>query len=115
MFRISILAVLLVLSSPADDLQQAVNKVMLGKQGAAFVMDVSSGKILASYRMDVAARRLASPGSTVKPFTLMALIEGGLVTESTALFCPHEVRIQDRVLDCSHPASSNAIDPVLAL
>src|SRR5688500_6780148 len=102
MFRFFPLALLLIAGPAANGLQRAVNDAMFGKQGTAFVMSVKSSEILASYRMDVAARRAASPGSTVKPFTLMALMQEGLVNETTALYCPHTVRIGDRVLDCSH-------------
>ena len=112
---VSILFLMLASSPGTDELQQAVNQAMTRRQGAAVALDVETGRILASYRMDVAARRLVSPGSTVKPFTLMALFEAGLVTEKTALFCPITVRIGDRTLDCSHAPSRDPIDPILAL
>src|SRR5688500_547449 len=99
----------------ADGLQQSVSDAMRSRQGTAFVMDVQSGQILASYQMDVAARRVASPGSTVKPFTLLALLDAGFVSEETAVFCPHTVRIGNRVLDCSHADDVRAVDPVKAL
>jgi cell division protein FtsI/penicillin-binding protein 2 len=115
MFRICILAAVLMLASAGNALQDAVNHAMFGKQGSAVVMRVGSGEILASYRIDVAARRLASPGSTVKPFTLLALMDAGLVTETTAVFCPHTVRVNERVLDCSHAEGLGAIDATRAL
>jgi penicillin-binding protein 2 len=65
--------------------------------------------------MDVAARRLATPGSTMKPFTLMALFEAGLLKEETALLCPSKVRVGNHVLDCSHPVVPTPLDPVLAM
>jgi penicillin-binding protein 2 len=109
----------LILGSPsgaADDrLQRALNEAISKRQGAALVLEVETGQILASYRMDVAARRVASPGSTVKPFTLMALLDAGLVTEKTALICPLTTRIGGRKLDCSHAAGLGPIDPVMAL
>ena len=71
-----------------DPLQEALNQTMKNRPGAAVALDVETGRIVASYHMDVAARRVASPGSTVKPFTLMALLKAGLVSESTAFFCP---------------------------
>jgi len=42
--------------------------------GTAVALDVESGRILARYHPQVAARRLARPGSTVKPFTMLALL-----------------------------------------
>jgi len=78
-------------------------------------VDVETGQVLASYRMDVAARRLAAPGSAIKPFTLMALLDAGIVKEETSLFCPRTVRIGTHILDCSHPRSPDSLDPVMAL
>ena len=109
-------SLLLVFSQSAGDrLQRALTGAMAGQEGAAVVLDVGSGEILASYRMDVAARRVAAPGSTVKPFTLMALVEAGLVDEETAVFCPLTVRIGERNVDCSHPPTPDPIDAVAAL
>jgi cell division protein FtsI/penicillin-binding protein 2 len=98
-----------------EPLQRAVNEAIGKRQGAAVALDVETGRILASYRMDVAARRIAPPGSTVKPFTLMALLDAGLVTDKTTLICPLTTRIGGRTLDCSHPAGLGPIDPVMAL
>jgi len=100
----------------ADDrLQRSLNEAIGKRQGAALVLEVETGRILASYRMDVAARRVVPPGSTVKPFTLMALMDAGLVTDKTALICPRTTRIGDRKLDCSHASDLGPIDPVMAL
>src|SRR5262249_41529804 len=74
-----------------------------------------TGQVVASYRIDVAARRLAAPGSAIKPFTLMALLDAGIVKEDTSLFCPRTVRIGTHILDCSHPRSPETLDPVMAL
>jgi len=109
----------LILVSPfqitGNRLQRSLNEVMGKREGAALVLEVETGRILASYRMDVAARRVVPPGSTVKPFTLMALMDAGLVTEKTALICPLTNRIGDRKLDCSHASGLGPIDPVMAL
>ena len=88
---------------------------MIHRQGAAVAIDVETGQVLAFYRMDVAARRLAAPGSAIKPFTLMALLDAGIVKEETSLFCPRTVRIGTHILDCSHPRSPDPLDPVMAL
>src|SRR5215472_8163554 len=87
-------------------LQRSFDDSMIHRQGAAVALDVETGQVLASYRMDVAARRLAAPGSAIKPFTLMALMDAGLVKEQTSLFCPRTVRIGAHILDCSHPRTS---------
>src|SRR5215471_8411042 len=65
-------------SATTNRLQTAVDERMSHRQGAVVVLDVHDGQVLASYHMDVAARRLVVPGSTIKPFTLMALFDSGL-------------------------------------
>jgi cell division protein FtsI/penicillin-binding protein 2 len=112
---LSILCIIITSSQGTDPFQQAVTRAMNGRQGAAVALDVVSGRILASYRMDVAARRLASPGSAIKPFTLMALVEEGVVTERTAFMCPITVRVGGRQLDCSHPASPSPFGAIQAI
>lgn len=54
-------------------LQDAVAHAMAGQRGTAVLADVQSGRVLAAYHLEVAARRLAYPGSSIKPFTLEAL------------------------------------------
>jgi cell division protein FtsI/penicillin-binding protein 2 len=96
-------------------LQQAVTRTMAGRSGAAVVVDVQSGKVLAAYRLDVAARRLAQPGSSLKPFTLMALLEAGKVNAQTTLLCQRKLTLGGHDLDCAHPVTTQPLDPATAL
>ena len=88
---------------------------MAGRRGTAVVLDVRSGQMLAAYRLEVAARRVARPGSSIKPFTLMALLEAGKVDEHTALVCKRQLSIAGHKLDCSHPQTAQPLDPAAAL
>ncbi len=88
---------------------------MSGKNGTAVVLDVVSNRIVASYRLDVAARRLALPGSSIKTFTLLALLHAGKVTSQTALMCKRPLTIAGHRLDCSHPDTHHPLDPTEAL
>lgn len=81
-------------------LQHSVSHAMAGRQGAVVVMDVASGKVLAGYRRDVAERRAVKPGSTIKPFTLLALLKTGAAGETA---CRRTLVIGSRNLSCSHP------------
>src|SRR6516164_6333028 len=64
-------------------LQEAVTHAMLGKSGTAVVMDAASGKVMAAHHLNTAAQRVALPGSSIKPFTLIALLNSSKVTEQT--------------------------------
>jgi cell division protein FtsI/penicillin-binding protein 2 len=101
--------------SVRSNLQSAVTQAMAGRRGAAVVLDVSSGRVLAAYHLDVAARRVVYPGSSIKTFTLMALLEAGKVDEHTALMCKRPLSIAGRKLDCTHPDVAQPLDPSSAL
>ncbi len=96
-------------------LQKAVSSAMAGKRGTAVVVNVQSGRIIAAYHLDVAARRVAAPGSSIKPFTLLALLESGKVNEQTALVCKRSLSIAGHKLDCTHPETAQPLDPPAAL
>ena len=81
---------------------------MAGSRGTAVVLAVDTGRVLASYRLKVAAQRLAAPGSSIKPFTLKALLNAGKVDANTALVCKRPLNIAGHRLDCSHPANRAA-------
>lgn len=100
---------------PVGELPSAVERVMSGRSGTAVVAEVGSGRLLAHYRLDVAARRLAAPGSTVKPFTLAALLESGKLPAGTTLFCRRRVRLAGQELDCTHVETPEPLDPAAAL
>jgi hypothetical protein len=58
-----------------NDWNTELARLMRGQSGTAVLVDVRSGHILAAYHPEVAARRLARPGSAFKPFTLLAPVE----------------------------------------
>jgi penicillin-binding protein 2 len=91
-------------------LQQAVERAMEGRAGAAVVADVAKGEILAAQGLDLAAHRLERPGSAVKPFVLMAMLESGKLTASQKLLCRRPLRIGGVRMDCAHPVSVVNLD-----
>lgn len=52
---------------------------------------------------DAARRWVLPPGSAVKPFSLLALIEAGKLTDSDEFVCPQTLILNGRKLTCSHP------------
>ena len=96
-------------------LQQVVTRAMAGRSGAAVVIEAATGKVLAAYHPEVAARRLALPGSSVKTFTLLALLEAGKVNEQTTLMCKRRLTVGGHNLDCTHPDMKQPFDPATAL
>lgn len=88
---------------------------MAGRSGTAVVVEAGSGRLLAHYRLEVAARTLAAPGSTVKPFTLAALLESGKLPPDATLLCRRRVRLAGQTLNCTHVETPEPLDPTTAL
>lgn len=111
------LAALSVAGPQADSskLQSATAQAMSGQRGTAVVLDVNSGRMLAAYHADFAARRVARPGSSVKPFTLLALLQTGNVDAHTMLVCKRPLTISGHKLDCTHPDIPEPLGPAAAL
>jgi cell division protein FtsI/penicillin-binding protein 2 len=89
-------------SAPDPTLQSAADGAMAGHPGALVVVDVSSGAILASVNLPLAAHGLERPGSTVKPFVLMALLEAYKVNPEERLLCKRPLVIGGARMDCTH-------------
>jgi cell division protein FtsI/penicillin-binding protein 2 len=107
--------VLTLCTARAADLQSAVDRAMAAKPGVAVVADVSTGRVLAAYRLERARTLAASPGSTLKPFTLAAWMEQHNGSEPAPLACPRHLRLAGRKLDCTHPLLAMALEPASAL
>ncbi|MGH9563767.1 MAG: hypothetical protein ACRD3S_20120, partial [Terracidiphilus sp.] len=58
--------------------QSAVDRAAQQSPDARIVvLDIATGRLLASHHLDKAARTLAAPGSTLKPLALYALVRAG--------------------------------------
>lgn len=105
---------------PAQDnagaaLEPVIAKLMAGKPGAVAVLDVTSGKIVAQWNLKTAAQRVTAPGSTVKPFVLLGLLQSGKIDPEKRLACRRLLTIAGRRLDCTHSpviASLDAADAI---
>jgi cell division protein FtsI/penicillin-binding protein 2 len=85
------------------DLNVDLARVMRARSGTAIVADVESGRLLATYNPEVAARRLARPGSAFKPLTLLALLESGKLSATESFICKRRLHVGEHDLSCSHP------------
>lgn len=92
------------------DLQAEIDNSMAAKAGAVAVVDVASGKILAQWHLNVAAQRLEPPGSTVKPFVLMELLQKGRIDPEQHVICRRPLYVGGKRMDCSHPVSVTSLD-----
>ena len=84
-------------------LQEAMDRALAGEQAAAVVIQVGDGRVLAAYNPPVLTRRVARPGSAIKPFVLALLLESGAVQLQQMIACRRGLTISGRRLNCSHP------------
>ena len=70
-----------------------------------------SGKLLSGAASNVSAH----PGSAVKPFVLVALLEAKLLPAKPDYICPGNLTLQGRNFACSHPRVSGRMDARTAL
>src|SRR5262249_45655912 len=89
-------------------LDRLIARYMAGKSGGVVVLDVSSGKILGQSNVKMAAERVTTPGSVVKPFVLLELLQSSKLDPEQHLVCRRALTIGGRRMDCTHsPAVTN--------
>jgi cell division protein FtsI/penicillin-binding protein 2 len=91
-------------------LQAAADRSMASHGGALIVVDVVSRTLLAATNLNLAAQRLERPGSTLKPFVLMALLESDKLNPEERLTCRRPLRIGSARLDCTHSPSISQLN-----
>ncbi len=82
-----------------DFLENAFN----GERGTGVLLDLRAKTILGAHRSDVAKQWLIPPGSTLKPFSLTALLRSGKLNATETFSCPRELLIGGRSYSCRHP------------
>ena len=99
----------------AEALNQALGHGFGERTGAGVVVEVAGGRILAAKNLAAASQRLALPGSTLKTFTLLALLESGKLRPDETFVCPYGLKVGGHRLDCPHPTNLGPMDPAQAL
>jgi penicillin-binding protein 2 len=87
---------------------RAKAKATLGRlfgdaHGAAVLLDFRTRRLLAVHGEEIARAALLPPGSTLKPFSLLALIDAGKLRPGESLPCPGRLSIRGRSFACAHP------------
>jgi cell division protein FtsI/penicillin-binding protein 2 len=92
--------------TPASAWQSAVDRaVRQSPEARVVVLDISSGRLLASHQLADAARTLAAPGSTLKPLVLYSLIRAGRWNPADRVACNRQLAVAGHRLACTHPAA----------
>src|SRR5258708_9291527 len=96
-------------------LQTEVDQAMAKLPGAFVIVDIATRAVLAAHGMDLASNRLEAPGSTLKPFLLMALLETGKLDPKQQFICRRPLKIGSAQMDCTHPAEVRQLDAAEAI
>lgn len=91
-------------------LQQVVDRAIDGPAGAIVVVEVESGEILAARNLEFAGKQLIRPGSSLKPFVLMQLLDSSKLDPRQRWLCKRPLAIGGLRLDCSHTPEVNQLD-----
>jgi cell division protein FtsI/penicillin-binding protein 2 len=91
---------------------QAVAQNILGtREGAIVVLDPQTGRIKAVVNSELAFKSAFPPGSTIKPFTTLAALRGGVITEHTRIRCRGKYKRDT----CVHPPKLPPLNAAEAL
>ena len=104
---------------PANDrderLQTVAENVLARRVGAIVVLDPQTGRVRAVVNEELAFKSVFPPGSTIKPFTALAALRSGIITEDTRIRCRGKYKREDIVDACVHPPKLPPFNPAEAV
>ena len=100
----------------ADEvLRRAAQAALGGRDGAVLVLDAQTGRVRASAGGRAAFEEATPPGSSVKPFTMLAALRTGTLGADTRRLCRRHYEHEEFKINCSHPRYQTDFGPVEAL
>jgi len=69
------------------------------------VVDIATGRLLATHHLDEARRTLAAPGSTLKPLILYSVLASNRWDSNRRIVCNRRLVLAGHRLACSHPTA----------
>src|ERR1043165_2264777 len=95
-------------STPANEaeidstLQQAAEGALGDREGSIIVIDAQTGRVRAAVNPEDAYAQAMMPGSSIKPFTMLAALRAGLIDENSRTTCPGRFTGLSFSLACVH-------------
>lgn len=96
-------------------LEGLIDQQMAGRRGSVVVLDIPSNKIIAAHNLKASGQVVTAPGSVIKPFVLMVLLQSGKTDPAQAVFCRRKLTIAGRRMDCTHSPAVTKLDAAEAL
>ncbi|HKO98162.1 MAG TPA: SpoIID/LytB domain-containing protein [Pyrinomonadaceae bacterium] len=97
------------------NLQRAATIALGDKRGTIIVMDPQTGRVRAVVNPKMAFEENLPPGSTIKPFTILAALRSGVVDEDSRTGCREDYALDDFHTVCSHPRGLAPLNPTDAI
>ena len=96
-------------------LQAAAYSALAAREGAIVVLDPQTGRIRAVVNTEIAFNHAFPPGSTIKPFTALAALRAGVLTQDTRIRCRGKYKRDDVIDACVHPPKLPPFNPAEAV
>ena len=103
---------------PKDEdarLQAVAEATLAAREGAIIVLDPQTGRVRAVVNPELAFKSAFPPGSTIKPFTTLAALRSGMITDDTRIRCRGKYKREDVVDACVHPPKLPPFNPAEAV
>ncbi|HEX4758128.1 MAG TPA: penicillin-binding transpeptidase domain-containing protein [Terracidiphilus sp.] len=90
--------------SPVLTWQAAVDQAARASPASRIlVLDIATGRLIASHHLSETARTLAAPGSTLKPLVLYSLVAADRWNPDRRVACDRKLVVAGHRLACTHP------------
>lgn len=96
-------------------LARAATEALGDREGAVLVMDPHTGRIRAVVNPRLAFEQTFPPGSTIKSFTALTAMRGGLIDNESRTLCRGRFTSESIDVVCSHPKSKTPFNLSQAL
>lgn len=96
-------------------LQRAADGALDTREGTIIVLDAQTGRVRASVNSRLAEEAAFPPGSTIKPFTLLAALRARVINADAHLSCRKHYTRHGADFTCSHPVYNPPFDSAEAL
>lgn len=96
-------------------LQAAAEKALGQREGAIVVIDPQTGRIRSMVNPKLAFQSTSPPGSTIKPFTALAVTRAGVFAHDSRIRCSGQYKAEDLVDACVHPLNIQPLDAADAI
>ncbi|MCA1632158.1 MAG: SpoIID/LytB domain-containing protein [Acidobacteria bacterium] len=107
-------------AAPGEDeadetLRRAALSALGAREGTILVLDARTGRVRAVVNPRLAYEESFAPGSTIKPFTMLAALRAGVLGAESRTFCHQSFKHEDFKITCAHAPSKTAFGPTQAL